>query len=141
MVKGFNTHSLNIDQSLLKKWKKCSQQVCSSQTWTNLSTCGMPNSLCVCAKNRQISVYGKQYTNCMEKGQRMFAIPSTRMHIWYANQLQTVHKRFWFACVYQLLLLLLFPYHSIDYKQLLLQAAYGTASMDQFHQRLESWRW
>ncbi len=47
----------------------------------------VPNSLCVHAKNWQISVCSKQDANHSQMGQRRFAVSCT-------------HTRIWFACVY-----------------------------------------
>ncbi len=46
---------------------------------------GASSSLCVCAKNRPISVCGEQYSNRSQTAQCRFAVPSTHMRIWFAN--------------------------------------------------------
>ncbi len=43
------------------------------------------SSLCVRAKNRQISVCGERCANRSQMAQRRFAVPSTHMCIWFAN--------------------------------------------------------
>ncbi len=41
------------------------------------------SSLCVCAKNQQISVHGEWYANHSRIAQRRFAVSSTHMRIWF----------------------------------------------------------
>ncbi len=46
---------------------------------------GASSSLCVRANNRQISVRGKRYANCLRMAQHSFTVPSTHTRIWFAN--------------------------------------------------------
>ncbi len=64
------------------------------QIWDEQRTPGASNSLCVRAKNQQISVSGEWYANCSWTAQCRFAVPSTHMRIWFANRLRAVCKPF-----------------------------------------------
>ncbi len=68
---------------------KNTQQTSDSQTCKNLST-QCAHFLCVCVKICQISVHCEWYANHSQIVQRLFAVPLTHTHIW-------------FACVYWLL--------------------------------------
>ncbi len=48
-------------------------------------TPGASSSLYVCGKTRQILVCGKRYANHSLTAQHRFTVPSTHMHIWFAN--------------------------------------------------------
>ncbi len=45
---------------------------------------GTHNCLGVPAKNWQVSVHGEHYANHSQMVQRMFAVPSSHTHIWFA---------------------------------------------------------
>ncbi len=57
-------------------------------------TPGTSSSLCVRAKNWQISVRVKWYANRLQMAQRRFAVPSTHTCIWFANHLRVVCEPF-----------------------------------------------
>ncbi len=51
--------------------------------WGEQRTPGASSSLCVCAKNWQISVRGEWYANCFRTALHRFAVPSTHTRIWW----------------------------------------------------------
>ncbi len=81
-------HSINIDQSALKKQKMQATSVLfANMKKPTYMVCTAHNSLCVCTKNWQISVCGEWYTNHSQMAHCMFAVLSTCMRIWYASSL------------------------------------------------------
>ncbi len=52
------------------------------------------SSLCVRAKNQQISVCGEWYANHLRMAQHRFAVPFTHTRIWFANCLRVVREPF-----------------------------------------------
>ncbi len=64
------------------------------QTWGKQRTPGSSGSLCVRAKNRQISVRSEWYANHSRMVQCMFAVLSTHKRIWFANCSRVVCEPF-----------------------------------------------
>ncbi len=67
--------------------------------WAKATRCmertpGASSSLCICEKNRQILVHGKQYANCSQMALHRFAVPSTYTRIWFANRSRVVWEPF-----------------------------------------------
>ncbi len=66
------------------------------QTWGQCMerTPSVSSFLCIRAKNRQISVRGEWYANCLRTAQCRFAVPSTHTRIRFANHSGAVREPF-----------------------------------------------